>query len=275
MAQRTHYWSCSVFADNLRGTPKPKAETGRGWSEWREKAQAAHPIRYWIAEEALDAVQNFIWWPVDRLYDVKYYINNRWVTRTHALTSSSLKRGDWHEYDTRLMHCMFDEMVNFIEVEEAWSNVAWDPDARKKYQAPFWSSGWLRWRTWRCAEAGLDKLRWAASLTDEEWLDEDKKHLAQPTQQAVNARELMALYNWWKNIRPTRPDPMEASGWSALCDQRRNQGRDLFDMESRSETEETATRSALDLCRELEEQYENEDTEMMIRLIKVRRGMWT
>lgn len=275
MAQHTHYWSCSAFADWIRGKPKGGAKTGREWNEWRKEAEQLHPIRYWIAEEALDWMQDFVTWPTRQIYNVKYYINNRWVTRTHTLTASSLKKGKWHEFDTRLLHCMFDELVNYIEVEEAWSNIAWDKEARAKYNAPFYSWGWLRWRTWRCPEAGLDKLKWAATLTNAEFLDDDKKHEAELTPQAKTAIELMALYDWWRNVRPNRADPHDASGWTELCEKRRQGGRDLLDFEDRSEEEQQATRESLDLCHKIEEQYFEEDTEMMTRLIKIRRGMWT
>ena len=80
MAQRSNYWSCSKFADWLRGTPKPIAGTSEEWDDWNKAAETKHPIRYWLAEEALDRIQKFINWPLDQLYDIKYYINNRWVT---------------------------------------------------------------------------------------------------------------------------------------------------------------------------------------------------
>lgn len=274
MAQHTHYWSCSKFADWIRGTTKGEAKTGRGWDDWHKEASARYPIRYWIAEEGLDKIQDFVTWPAGKLHSIKYYINNRWVSRTHAMTST-LKRGKWYEFDTRLLHCMFDELVNYIEVEEAWSHIAWDKKARAKYNAPFYSWGWLRWRTWRSAEAGLEKLKWAASLTNEEWLGEDEKDKVEPTYQAKTAIELMALYDWWKNIRPNRPDVHDASGWTAICDQRRAEGRGLLDIDSRSEEEAQATRQALDRSYEIERQYAQEDEDMMIRLIKIRKGMWT
>ena len=284
MAQRSRYWSCSKFANWLRGTKKPGAQTGEGWRKWNKQAREAHPIRYWLAEEGLDMIQNVLWWPVDKLYDVKYYINNRWVSRTHALTSRSLERGKWHEFETRMIHCLFDEMVDYIEIEEAWSHIAWDEEARTKYEPPFYAWGWFRWRTWRCPQAGIDKLKWAASITNEEWLDEDQKHLAEPTHQAKTARELLELYHWWKNVRPFRPDPMDASGWTAWCERRRQKINEqdpeagaLSFLGSDNETpdEQSETRRILDLSYKIEQEQEQEDTDMMIRLIKIRRGMWT
>lgn len=91
------YWTCSRFADWLRGTPKPQAATSKGWREWKRQARSRHPVRFWLAETALDQLQSVLWWPMDRVYDVKYYVINRWVTRTHALTSSQLPRGQYQD----------------------------------------------------------------------------------------------------------------------------------------------------------------------------------
>ena len=286
MAQRTHYWSCSKLANFIRGTPKPGAQTGKGWNDWHKTAKKAHPFRYWLAEEGLDKIQNAIWWPVDKLYDVKYYINNRWVTTTHALTAhpKDIKRGEWRDVGNRFLPCLFNELVEFVEVETAWSNVAWDKESRKKYNAPFYSWGWFRWRTWRSAEAGIEHLKWAMTLTNEEWLEEDNKHEAGPTGQATAAKEIFELYTWWKEVYPNRKDPHDLSGWTVWCDRRREKLKDededtrwraMLGGEDETTDEQAETRRILDLLREIEKQQDDEDTEMMIRLIKVRNHLWT
>ena len=81
-----NYWTCSKFADWLRGTPKLGAGTSDEWDEWREKAKAK-TFRYWLAEEGLDILQNIVMFIPDKIHAVKYYINNRWITRTHGLTA--------------------------------------------------------------------------------------------------------------------------------------------------------------------------------------------
>ena len=63
---RNHYWTCSKFADWLRGTPSPGALTSRGWREWREKAESAHPVRYWLADDGLDYLQRFVFYIPDQ-----------------------------------------------------------------------------------------------------------------------------------------------------------------------------------------------------------------
>jgi hypothetical protein len=276
---RNNYWSCSAFADWLRGTAKLQAGTGREWRLWEQQAKTTHPVRYWIVEEGLDAVQNIVNWPADRLNDIRYYVNNRWVTRTHALTAHrrDIRPGEWCDVGNRFLPCLFNELVDFVEVEQAWHHVLWDDEARKQYHVPWWRSGWLRWRTWRCPEAGLAHLDWAAGLVmDEGWgVEPDDPNYGKPTHQALAAQEIRTLYQWWTQVYCNRPDPYDASGWSAYCDLRRDKGYHLLDLEDNTEEEKQMSDAAHEKLREIEEAYEREDEEMMIRLIRVRHGLWT
>jgi hypothetical protein len=280
MAHHSNYWSCSRFADWVRGKPKLKAGTSDEWREWEDDAKQYNPVRYWLAEEALDAVQDFVTWPVRKIYDAKYYINNRWVTRTHALTAhrNDIRPGNWCDVGNRFLPCLFNELVDFVEIETAWSHIAWsDKEAREKYNAPFWATGWFRWRTWRSPEAGVDHLKWAMSLVaDENWgLEEGEKGFGKPTQQALAAKEIYELYTWWKEVYPNRPDPYVVSGWTAYCEEERelNGGR-LFGGKSTPALKKKSEQ-AHKLLRKIEAQYEKEDTDMLIRLIKIRQSLWT
>ena len=275
---RSNYWSCSKFADWLRGTPKLGCGTSEEWNDWYKTAGAAHPIRYWIAEEALDAIQNFVNYPMDKLNDVRYYINNRWVSKSHALTAHprDIRPGRWSDVGNRFLPCLFNELVNFVEIEQAWHYVMWNEEERKKFKTPWWRSGWLRWRTWRSPEAGMAYLTWASTLTNEEFLDEGEKHLAEPTYQANAAKEIIELYTWWTTTYRNRPDPYEVSGWSAYCELSRlqNDGRLSFSSDKTPELAEMS-KTALDKLQEIEAAYEAEDEAMMIRLIKIRQSLWT
>jgi len=275
---RSNYWSCSKFADWLRGTNKLVAGTGDEWEDWNKTSKAAHPLRYWLAEEGLDKIQNIINYIPDKLYAVKYYINNRWVTRTHALTAHTrdITRGQWCDVGYRFLPCLFNELVDFVEIEQAWHHVMWDKEARKKYKTPWWGIGWFRWRTWRCPEAGIEYLKWAMSLkADESWgMSPGDKGYGEPTHQALAAKEIFELYTWWKEVYSNRPDAMDASGWTAACEKKRESGvgflSDTKDPELKKEEQK-----ALKLLRKIEAAYEKEEDEMLIRLIKVRRSLWT
>jgi len=279
---RNHYWTCSKFADWLRGTTKLKMGTGEEWAEWEDRAKKEFPIRWWLAEEGLDYLQNIFYWPTDKLYDFKYYINNRFVTRTHALTAHprDIKPGQWCDVGNRFLPCLFNELVDFVEVELAWWHLAWSgKEERAKYNMPWWAVGWWRVRTWRCPQAGLDNLEWQRNLVwKEDEVGADSPNLGKLTPQAVKAQEILDLYKWWTEVYRNRPEPMEASGWSEYCDRMREERGDgirWIGIESQNKDTKALGKKAHKLLQKIEAQYEKEDEEMMIRLIKVRHGLWT
>lgn len=282
MAWHSKYWTCSNFADWVRGTPKLGAGTSKEWAEWKRTAKAAHPFRFWLAEEALDKVQDVWTWIPDRINNVRYYLNNRFLVHTHALTAHprDIKPGNWCDVGNRFLPCMFNELVNFVEVEKAWMMVAWaDEETQKKYELPTWRKHWWsRWfMEWRCPQAGLDHLEWEINLKQGEsyCLEEGHPDYDKPTPQSERAMEVKALYLWWTQDRPKRVDPYDASGWSDICEKRRNAYPDEILPEETTDEERAETRGSLDALHFLEERYEDEDEEMMIRLIKTRQSLWT
>ncbi len=278
---RSHYWTCSKFADWLRGTTKLKVGTSEEWHEWETRAKRDFPVRWWLAEEGLDYLQKIVFWPTDKLYDIKYYINNRWITRTNSLTAHSrdIKPGQWCDVGNRFLPCLFNELVDFVEIELAWWHLAWEgKEARRQYNMPWWGVGWWRVRLWRCPQAGLDNLEWQRNLRwKEEEVGPDSKNLGQLTPQAIKAQEILDLYTWWTVTYRNRPDPYEASGWTAHCEEMRlkNPGGMWASLNSKDPKDKKAGDKAHKLLQKIEAAYEKEDEEMMIRLIKVRHGLWT
>jgi hypothetical protein len=272
---RSHYWSCTKFADWLRGTPKINSGTTEQWYDWEKIAQKKK-IRYWLAEKGLDYLQNFLNWPRNRIQGFCRYIDNRWISRSHALTSN-LKRGHWYEFETRLLHSAFDELVNFVEVEQAWLYVICSEEEGKKYRTSVFRRLFLM-RLWRCPDAGLSYLEWAAGLTyDEDWYDREDPRFGQPTTQALAAKETFTLYHWWKELRPNRPDPMDASGLSEYYKKKRDHDDSfLFDF-NKDESEEDKQNFCRmsDSCHKMEQEQEDEDTAMLVRLVKLRKHLWT
>jgi len=280
MAHHSRYWSCSPFADWLRGTAKLSAGTSEEWDEWTTRAQMKHNFRYWLAEEGLSHLQDFVTWPIRKIYDAKYYINNRFVTRTHSLTAHprDIRPGNWCDVGNRFLPCLFNELVDFVEIETAWMQIAWNSEERHKYNPPFWASGWFRWRTWRCPQAGLDNLKWQSELrhnVNDGW-EENDPNIGELTPQAEKALEILALYKWWTEVYPNRPDPYDASGWTAYCELSRmaNGGKLNWGTDKTPELKKASDEAHNEL-RRIEAAYEQEDEDMLIRLIKVRHGLWT
>lgn len=276
---RSNYWSCTKFADWIRGTKKPNSGTAAEWREWETFSKNTSKLRHWIAEEGLDKLQKFIFYIPDRINDVRYYINNRFFVKSHALTAHprDIKPGQWCDVGNRFVPCLFNELVDFVEIEKAWMHVAWDDDAKKTFNVPWWRKQWYtRWfGPWRCKEAGIAHLQWEMSLTySDDWIDKADPLYGKPTPQAVAAKEVYDLYKWWTEVYANRPDPIEASGWSALCETMRSDGLIgmLDDMSNVTQDDRVKSLNKID---EIEAAYEEEDEQMLIRLIRIRNSLWT
>jgi hypothetical protein len=187
---RNNYWSCSKFADWIRKTKKPKSASAKEWAAWHLTAETSHPVRYWIADEGLDHLQNFVFWIPDRLHNVECYIDNRFISKTHALVAhkSNLKRGLWRDADFRMLPCLFDTLVDFVEGELALMACY-----NKNYKISFWYK--LPFIHWRSREAGIENLKWQMSLIKDEdnGYNKDDPEYGTSTQQAINAKEILDL----------------------------------------------------------------------------------
>jgi hypothetical protein len=249
---RPNYWSNSKLSKYLRskvGIESPEALTWSEWKTWRNNYKTTSHKMYWVTETFLDGVQNIVHFIPDKLYDAKYYLRNRFVTKTHYL-KTGLKPGHWHELDDRILHGIFNELVDFVEIEKAWMFVVFDDKAFAEYNFPkSFRNRFLRWKQFKCPEAGIAHLNWEVTLEDSET-------------QASTAKEILFLYDWWKNIRPNRPDPYELSGYAKLDHE--------FDDNPKPEVYK-----ALEKVTEIENKYNDEDTEMLISLIKIKNSLWT
>ncbi len=247
---------------NHFGIEKPCALEWGGWEKWKQETQAAHPIGYFLTETlpgVLGDVYDTITAPY---YNTRYYIRNRFFRKCHVLPTG-FKPGEYHDLDSRMLHGLMQALVDFVEVEKAWMNHWTDKDNKYKF------------KNGRCAEAGLDYLKWEMNLTNSgEWIDKDDPIYGTPTDQAESAKEIYEIYDWWKNVYPNRSDPMDASGWSAYCARLDREGKNMFEGKETADDLEESARSHKKL-QEIEQQYEKEEEQMLMRLVKIRKSLWT
>lgn len=247
LRHRVNYWGCSRFADWIRGEKKPESLPWGEWDEWRDDLRKRKPVRYFLAEEFLNSLQNFLMLPFDLWRTVRRRLMLRFVERHYCL-DTGLSKWDWHELDERIIHGLFNELKNFVEVELA--SMFLDTDMGK-----------FRMKDGRCPEAGVVNLKWQCSLVYGEDMGFKKgdPEFGKPTPQAKSAKKILELYSWWTEVRPARPDPMDASGWSKACES------DAWKRD----------RKASKRLQEIEDSYDMEDEKMLVRLIKVRKSLWT
>jgi len=257
---RPTYWTCGKFAAWIRSktdvTKKPRSATTEGWNNWHKENK--DKIGYWIAEEGLDILQD-IWMFLPDVYNrIRIYIRNRYIDKTHYL-NTKLKKGEYHDFQERLLHGMFEALVDFVEDEKA-ALKRWSDD--EKFKLPN-------------AEKGIEYLEWEMTLTDE---DPDDPTRLSKSRQAEKACETLTLYRWWKEVRPHRKEPEEIVGlWAFYDKHRKDDGENIFNLLGKNlspELEEERKRLFDESIKVETEQY-NEDTEMMIRLVKLRDALWT
>lgn len=240
---------------------KPEAATMDGWDQWHETTKKARPFAYFVAETIPAKTGRIVYrFLTDPINSFRYGLRVRIFDRYHVI-KTGLKPG-YHDCDERLLHGAFNLLVDYVELELPSTVMKFDPkDEKKGKKHPWWSKGWLRFKAYRDPKMGLRHLRWEMGLG------------SQSTHQAHKAREVWHLYHWWKFVRPLRPDPYDASGWSEFC--KNKSMKNIFRDTPRTKEEFEKEREILQLSDDIQNHYDEEDENMLIRLIKIRGNLWT
>ncbi len=271
---RYYYADAKIFKwlrNSVFKVHKPVALGWGEWDTWEDNLKHTRPIAYFMTETLPDWAE---WIPkhtigyVDKL---RIWISN-YTNFTHGLRST-LPRGKWHEFEERVLYSLFDSFVEFIEIEEAWNHIIWmDEKDRGIYPTTKWYGIFGRkGKKWRCAKAGVDHLKWEMTLAED----------GIPTQQATSALEKLTLYTWWKDVRPNRKDDWDESGLNAFwaeMDAKYEGNGTWLGLGSKSQLtaeEQQRYRDLTALQESLETRYAEEDDEMLLRLINMRKSLWT
>lgn len=181
------------------------------------------------------------------------YVAYRTTKRFHVLKMYSLTPGYWDK-DEILLHAVMQLVVDFVEIECAFMEL----DAPFTFKQKLY----LKYLPWflrsdnliRNRDAGLRHLNHLADFYNDK--------LAGSTIAPLVIRD---VYLWWKDIRPLRPTPEDASGWSAFYQERDPAvSKDLAKAER-----------ILKKLTKIENQYQAEDTKMLKKIIESRDFMWT
>jgi hypothetical protein len=252
----------------------PSSASYIGWNDWKTSNKKQFPFRYFLAEVVLAKIDGILYSLKNGVNYPVYYLSNRFVTHSHSLIADKkyIPRGQWADTDTRMFHCLFGALVDFVEIELASTMWRWND---KTYDLPKWKKYLPFRRSHRFPQAGIDRLNQDISLVmDEDWgIPKDDVSYGLPAPQAKNAREILDLYLWYTKIYPNRIDSFEASGYDDYLEDKKARGIEFLgdDPEENSQLRETVSAKLISI----DEIYLNEETEMLIRLIKVRGSLWT
>jgi hypothetical protein len=158
-----------------------------------------------------------------------------------------------------MLHTNFNLFKDFIECEVSLRAVYCNSEERvklgwKRKYLPFYSSIY----PYRNSQLGLSHF---------EWIIEDAKlHGSPPDEYAV---EVIAIYKWWVNTRPARVkiNPIFPTGTDPT---------DIFGSDIDRTTKEYAEYKRMaDEANIQHDEWYDEDTSYLVRLMKIRRSLWT
>jgi hypothetical protein len=240
----------------------PGSMTTKGWrlfeNEYKEKA----PIRYWFMHDLKYGCMMPFKWKYEKVHD---WIRYRTYDRYH-IVDTGLEPG-YHDVTNQMLHVNFNLLKEFVECEQAWSRYLWSGEYEEtaswlEKHMPFYR----RFVPFRRPDLGIAHFEWAATLDDPSLPPHERCD-----HQAVAAREILALYKWWVIDRPARKE-IEYTSYD-------HQGMGMlgcFDDDFDETAEDyQAHRASMDAASKQEEDWEKEDEEMLIRLIKIRKSLWT
>lgn len=237
--------------------PAPYALEWDEWDEWEEDLKAKYPMGYFFTETIPTVFRKiFVYRLISPIQDAIYSFRCRFVKK-YYLIDTKLPRSHYCDSDSRMLHGMFELLVDFIEVELATLHIIFNPKRYKQSRIA------IRWNSkWRNAKLGL------------EYIDEYLSDPDMPDEQKAEYKIMLELYNWWKN-RPNRIDPHSVTN-DVNEEIRRKYGCSLLSNKWRDDEDLVKIHDiALDEMVNLEKKYLEEDTENLIKLIKIRYRMWT
>jgi len=186
------------------------------------------------------------------------FIHNYWMNPSNRviIKHPDCKRGHYHDADYIMMFVMFQMVVNFIEIEcgALLPNQCFETGWKKWFRRVS-NLTLLHWFIMppRNALRGLFYLKWEMSLKDH-------------PRQAQCAKELFLLYKFWKHTRPRREEPFAEA--YTFTDEEEGIGKKFGGCSLRYS-------AFLKRSGDLEEQQDQEDQEMLVKLINIRRSLWT
>ena len=231
--------------------------TQEEWDEWNAQAQK-NKIRWFFAETLPGWLASVFIHPYERITSK---LSNKYIRKYNVIKIYSLKATEWHGADSRLLHGMFQLLVDLVELEKANLQMAFSEDNLPKY---------MHKANYRSAEMGLKHIDWEISLGKEGGLNQSK-----------NAKKIKELYIWWTDTRPKRTDLMDVKGSMGVStnefyeDANSNTAASMFvSVDRKKDREPELYNNVNEAYEDAEKKYEKEDEQMLIKLVKIRKSLW-
>jgi hypothetical protein len=249
------------------------------YKEWKEEFKTNRPITYWLTE-ILPKYYSFLLDKVDdKWYDVKDKLGNFLIHRADRW-KTGVSRWDYETADELMLQVNFEQYVEFVESvyshryintmvhrnrkadpggveEKKWVKI---DKAADRYP-------WLHWKKYRNSEYALQYLHLQMAIPHDDYTPRDE------IQRLCRA---MCLYVWWTQVRPNRGSSEEKSGLKAFRDRITAQygEEDKWSYSALTKEQQEEYSKLMHADDDLERKWLNEDTDMLVLLVKERLNLW-
>jgi hypothetical protein len=237
----------------------PSALSSNGWNSFNSEFKKVAPIRWWFHR---DAKKIFVYPVSFRYRRMMEWIHYRTTARRYHIIKTGLTPG-YYDVSTMMLHANFTVLKDFVEIEQAWMQ-----SCSEKNRISLWARYVPFYRIFfpfRRPDLGIEYLNWCMTLDDPSLPVHERAD-----QQATDARETWALYDWWVNKRPVRKEIDIMSYRRLMSDV------DIFDTNiDTNSSEYKGWFESMEARDKQQEEWDDEDEQMLIRLIKIRKRLWT
>ena len=235
----------------------PEMASVEEWNNWATKAQN-NKIRWFLTETLPDYLSFRFLWPYER---IGRKLKNKYVRKYNLIHIHSLKATEYYGVGDRLLHGMFQLLVDLVELEKAQRQIVWGDEN---------VTGHITRGKDRNPEMGLKYLDWEIALGKKGGVN-----------QSENAKQIKELYIWWTVTRINRIELIDIKGTMGISTNEyyRNMRLEnkkniatIFNEMVRDKDEELykSVNKAYD---DVEEKYEKEDERMLLQLVKLRKNL--
>lgn len=231
----------------------PESATTEEWNEWNDKAKQ-YKFKWFIADTVPDWLVSTFTYPYERVSKLM----NKYIRKHSQINITTLKDNEWYDTETRMLHGMFQLLVDYVELEKAHVQIIF-----KEKDTPMY----MRNTYYRSGIMGLKYLDWEVSLG---------KKAKEFSNQSKNAKIVRDLYIWWTSTRPQRTDVMDVKGSMGVStNEFYNDEETLSSIGRRKDKEPELYEDVNKAYEDAEKAYKEEDEKMLIKLIKIRDSLWT
>lgn len=208
------------------------------WDDWYKRAKADRPIAYFVVFTMREFIEQNIIYKYDAL---ERYIKNRYIHKTHIMPTN-LEFGGSHRFNKKLINAAFIDLVRYVEKEVKFGEI-------EKYEEFTYTDEITTF---------INSLNMITPLKD---------HMAE---EGFAAAEIMELYNWYKTIYMARLEPYKNEFYVEF----EKLSNNTFFFDRNDENLSYLFERGCSVAKDMEEAYNKEDEEMLIRLIKIRNELY-